>query len=632
MTTSVQRELFEPTVIVTDRRELVAHLERAELDVDARTVPITIATDAPILGPSGLHEILRHHPDSVDLSHTARGLPLQVAHLHADLPVGRVERIRLDGGRTRGLARFSKSLRGDEAWQDVQDGILTDVSVGAQVNRWVDGDTAGTLVADRWQPVEVSLVAMGADPAAGINRTTTTTQGHVMDTPIVTTPPPDAQGRAEAIAALFSGLEGEQWLVMERDALRAGTAVDTVRTQVLDQLKAGAAPTVIRDAPDTAIRAGVDGVEKWIEQAEAALDMKLGLVKPADMAEAQRKLAGNELAGLTLREMARDYLRVRGQRVVGNNVDRMIKQALGMPALMRATFSHSTSDFANLLGSSAEKFLSTGYMEAPETYAAWTRNVSMANFRAHSFTNMSLFGDLALIREGDEYTYGTFSDRVNTATLKTYGKGFSITRVAIQNDDLDAFQTIPTRMGRAAARQVGDLVYGVLTDDTKLTEQAGSTLFNTTDGNLAATASVIDTANMSIARKSLRTMTDPSGATLNINPAYLLVPAAIETVAAVFLTTAQAPGGSNNDTNVFQNSMTLVVEPRLDADDVNAWYVMGAPGGEVDTVVVGWLDGRQKPFLDSEDGFDVDGMRFKVRIDCTAAALDWRGMFQNAGA
>jgi len=100
----------------------------------------------------------------------------------------------------------------------------------------------------------------------------------------------------------------------------------------------------------------------------------------------------------------------------------------------------------------------------------------------------------------------------------------------------------------------------------------------------------------------------------------------------VFLRTAQAPGGSNNDVNVFANSLDLVVEPRLDADDANAWYVMAQPGGEVETVVVGWLDGRQEPYLESENGFDVDGMRYKVRIDCTAAALDYRGMFQNAGA
>jgi len=463
-------------------------------------------------------------------------------------------------------------------------------------------------------------VAMGADPAAGINREQT------MANEVGTESAP-VQHQGEAIASLFAGLEGEQWLTMERDALRAGDTVEVVRTRVLDALKAQAAPTVSRSTPDTVIRAGADSLEKWVAQCQRALDHKLGLEEVP-----RAELQDNECAGMSLREMAREYLRVRNISATGLNPDRLVERALTVQSVLRSNFSHSSSDFANLLAASADKALSTGYMEAPETYSTWTRNVSMSNFRQHTFTNLSLFGDLQQVREGEEYTAGTYSDRGNPVTLATYGKLFTITRQAIVNDDLNAFTAIPSRMGRAAARQVGDLVYAVITGDVKLSEQSGATLFNTTEGNLAASATVIDSASMALARKYLRTVTDPSGATLNITPAYLVVPAAIETAAQVFLRTAMVPGSANNDVNVFANSMQLVVEPRLDADDVNAWYVMGAPGREVDTVVVGWLDGRQEPFLEQDEGFSVDGMQYKVRIDCTAAALDWRGMYQNAGA
>ena len=607
----LQRELFETLI---DRRELHATFERAELDADARSVPITISTDAPIRGVTGVPEILRHTPESVDLSRASLGLPLQVAHKHGELPVGRVERLAITGGRLRGIARFSSSTRGQEAWQDVVDGIIRDVSVGAQVEHsaWEDND--GTLVARRWTPVEVSLVAVGADPAAGINREVVMTQE--------TAP---ADNSSEQIAAIFHGLEGEQWVTMERDALRAGDSVDVVRARVFDALKSTAAPVATRDHVE--VSAGADSMDKWVQQCERALDAKLGL---ADVG--RDELATNELAGMTFREMARDYLRVRGVSTTGLSPDKLVQRALSLSAVVRSNFAHSTSDFSNLLGASAEKALSAGYNEAPETYAAWTRNVSMANFRQHTFTNMSLFGDLSQVRELEEYQSGTFSDRAETATLQTYGKLFGISRQALVNDDLNAMVDVPRKMGRAAARQVGDLVYSIITTDAVLSDQAGATLFNTTDGTLAATPSVIDTANMSIARAAMRVRTDPSGATLNVQPAFLLVPAAIETTAQVFLATAQAPGGSNNDVNVFANSMQLVVEPRLDADDTNAWYLMAAPGGEVETVVVGWLDGRQEPFLEQEEGFTVDGMRYKVRIDCTAAALDWRGMYQNAGA
>ena len=614
----VQRELFAEGLI--ERRVLTASLEREAIDADNRTVPLTVSTENPVRGPSGMLEVLRHDVESVDMSRASQGLPLQVAHRHGELPVGRVERLHIVDGRLRGVARFSSSVRGREAWQDVVDGIIADVSVGAQIesNNWEQ--TGETLIARRWSPVEVSLVAMGADPAAGINREQTMANEVGTETAPV-------QHQGEAIAALFAGLEGEQWLTMERDALRAGDSVEVVRTRVLDALKAQAAPTVARATPDTVIRAGADSLEKWVAQCQRALDHKLDLETVP-----REELQLNECAGMSLREMAREYLRVRNISATGLNPDRLVERALNVPSVLRSNFSHSTSDFSNLLAASADKALSVGYMEAPETYATWTRNVSMSNFRQHTFTNLSLFGDLQQVREGEEYTAGTFSDRANPMTLGTYGKLFTITRTAIVDDDLSSLTAIPARMGRAAARQVGDLVYAVITGDVKLSEQSGATLFNTTEGNLAASATVIDSANMALARKYLRTVTDPSGATLNITPAYLIVPAAIETTAQVFLRTAMVPGSANNDVNVFANSMQLVVEPRLDADDVNAWYVMGAPGREVDTVAVGWLDGRQEPFLEQQEGFSVDGMQYKVRIDCTAGALDWRGMYQNAGA
>jgi phage head maturation protease len=611
---------------VTERRDLTATLERAGADADARTVPLTISSETPVAGPGGTLEVLSHDASAIDLARAARGLPLQISHNARELPVGRVEGIHIDGTRLRGVARFSRTQRGEEAWSDVADGIISDVSIGAMVEPESWQEDGGMLRAMRWQPVEVSLVSMGADPAAGINR------GGMMDTPNLAA---DRRvelerDRTNEIAALFSGLDGAEWVTLERDLLRDGASIEVARTKVMTALKAAAVPTVERHSPD--IRSGEDGLEKWCDQAEQALTQRMDLGPAEGRREREAAMSSNELAGMTLREIARDYLRARGERVTGMSPERLVDKALRMPALVRAQFSHSTSDFGNILGASAETALATGYQEAPETYAAWTRNVTMSNFRAHTFTNLSLFGDLDTVTESAEYTAGTFSDRAESATLTTYGKLFTISRQAIVNDDLNAFNDIPRKMGRASARKVGDLVYGVLTTDAVLSDQAGATLFNTTDGNLAASATVIDTANMSIARNALRTMTDPSGATLNIQPAYLLVPSAIETTAQVFLRTAAAPGGSNNDVNVFQNSMQLVVEPRLDADDVNAWYVMGMPGGEVETVVVGWLNGRQEPFLEQEEGFSVDGMRYKVRIDCTAKALDWRGMYQNAGA
>jgi phage major head subunit gpT-like protein len=610
---------------------LAASFERAHADPDAHTVPLTISTDSPVRGPTGMLEVLRHDAESVDLTRAQHGLPLQVAHQARELPVGRVEGVRLDGTRLRGVARFSRTDRGQAAWQDVSDGIIRDVSVGALIDdeSWQESE-AGGMLATRWQPVEVSLVSVGADPGAGINREA----GTMYDLPKsadVRRQEQDLRTRAEDIGALFAGLDGPEWITMERDALRGDDSLDVIRARVMDRLKSEAAATVRRDTPE--IRAGEDGIEKWAAACEQALDVRFG--HAPEGIDTRRLLAENELAGMSLREMARDYLRARGVSSTGS-IDQVVRRALGMPSTVRQVFSHSTSDFSNLLAAGAEKSLSAGYTEAPETFRAWTRNVNMSNFRAHSFTNLSLASDLSLVVEGAEFTHGTFSDRAESATLATYGKLFSITRQAIINDDLDAFVTIPNRMGRAAARQVGDLVYAIITADVVLSDQAGATLFNTTDGNLAASGAAISTTTMDLAFTALGTMTDPSGATINVEPAFLLVPKAKETTARTFIAAERDPaeGGTTSfdAPNIFRNRLQVVAEPRLDADSTTQYYVLGRPGAEVETVIVGWLNGRQEPTLEQMDGFNIDGTEYKVRIDCTAKALDWRGMYSNAGA
>jgi hypothetical protein len=52
---------------------------------------------------------------------------------------------------------------------------------------------------------------------------------------------------------------------------------------------------------------------------------------------------------------------------------------------------------------------------------------------------------------------------------------------------------------------------------------------------------------------------------------------------------------------------------------------------EAPVLEVAFLDGRQEPYLEVQDGFDVDGARYKVRLDYGTAAVDYRGAVTNAG-
>lgn len=137
--------------------------------------------------------MLDHRQQAIDDTRIAsRGAPILLDH-DTRTQVGRLENIRLDpDGVLRGSPRFSRSALGREVEQDVRDGIRTDVSVGYRIlEAEQDGEQEGMPVyrVTRWQPMEISLVAVPADPTVGVGRS----EEEAVDAPAVA----DDEGRAE---------------------------------------------------------------------------------------------------------------------------------------------------------------------------------------------------------------------------------------------------------------------------------------------------------------------------------------------------------------------------------------------------------------------------------------------------
>lgn len=182
-------------------------------------------------------------------------------------------------------------------------------------------------------------------------------------------------------------------------------------------------------------------------------------------------------------------------------------------------------------------------------------------------------------------------------------------------------------MGRAAARTVGDLVYAILTSNVKFTDN--NPLFDDIHKNLIAGAP--DFAGMVNARAAMRLQEDEQGNTLNVVPAFILVPAALEAqTLQTILSTSTTNAPNSGVRNPANNMGQIIVEPRLDKHNNKEWYVMAAQGS--DTVEVAYLDGMDTPYLEQQEGFTVDGVAYKVRIDAGVAALDYRGLVKSSGA
>lgn len=333
----------------------------------------------------------------------------------------------------------------------------------------------------------------------------------------------------------------------------------------------------------------------------------------------------NAYVHMSLRELARASLVDRGVSISGMNPMQMVGLA----------FTHSSSDFGGILLDTANKSVLAGWTESEETYQLWTKRGELSDFKIARRVGLGEFSSLRQVREGAEYKYITLGETGAQIALATYGELFSITRQAIINDDLSMLTDIPFKMGQAAKGTIGDLVYAVLTGNPQLSD--GKALFHADHKNLLTGAtSAISIDSLSKAKTQMATQKtsneDGKGRNLNIRPAYVLVPVALEDKANQIINSESVPGADVNSgiINPIRGFAQVIGEPRLDDASATAWYLAAKQGS--DTIEVSYLNGVDVPYLEQQQGFTVDGVASKVRIDAGVAPLDHRGLQKANGA
>ena len=557
---------------------------------------------------------------------------------------------------------------------DIKAGIIRAMSFGYSVEKYevtqpagrTDGGTLPLYRAVRWTPQEITFCPVGADPEAAPRAGDTT---HTRSQPSHGTPcefiraaahtPPkettmteaelqaqrDQEAAATAAAATAAtraaDLAAAETAALARAAditalcqrhglpklaeqyIRSGMTVDKAGLAVLDELakrdQSSGGHTNVR-----AIRTVTDETQTRLDGMAEAIASKVDSRSPLTD-------NGRQYRHMSLLEMGRDYLESRGLDCRG--VDRMTL-ATRMLTFRDAVGFHSTSDFTGILANVATKRLRQGYDENPGTYTRWARRApDLPDFKAVTVAQLGAMPDLLAVNEAGEIKYGSFKDGAETYNLTTFGRIVSLTRQAIVNDDLRAFDRIVAGFGASAARLENRTVYAQLTANGLLSD--GTALFAAGRGNLATGApSVLQFSSLVTMRTAMRSQKGLNAEELNLIPATLIVPAALEQTAYQLTSTQYVPAQQSNVSEFKQGGRTaldVVVEPVLDANSATAWYA-AAMNSQVDTVEYAYLSGAAGPVMDSEVGFEIDGVSFKCRLDFAAKALDGRGLYKSAGA
>ncbi|MDI3319984.1 hypothetical protein [Pinibacter soli] len=669
-----------------------ATFDKNSISKEDRTVDVVFVTERQVMMYNwdiGLfYEVLPCNEINGDLGRLNNGAPLCDTHDTSSVRngLGVVEKAWFDNGIGRATVRFSKRADVDPVWQDVQDSIITGVSVGYIVYEYEEvgvKENIPLIRANKWEGTEISLALVQADSGAGVGRAASddvkqdvimirkNSNSNTMTEAEKAALAAERKRSAEILkacrAANFSNEYAQELIESERSLEEALTAINAkksetppvneseVRTQATkaERTRASEISKASRAVglPDSFAQKLIDDGTS-LENARAAIideaakknpvepkpqsgviigadekdkkqrGMESSIMHRAGVLKAETAGDPGEFRSMTLMDLAKDCLTNAGINYRGLSQMEIASRALQMGS--RDGGGLATGDFSYILANVLNKTLRTMYDLQARSFTQWTRKSTTSDFKQILRTQIS---DLKLtpVQEGGEYQYAQISDSGESYKVAKWGKIVNINWEAIVNDDLSAFSRIPSFLAGAVAQMQSDVIYAILTGSHIMGDT--NELFDATNhGNYTSTGTAISAVSIGVARQMMRDQKSPGNNILNIAPKFLIVGSQNEALALQY-SSQNYVATKQADINVWTGLITPIVDARISGKQ---WFMTADPA-LIDTVEYATLEGNDI-YTESKYGFEVDALQYKLRTVFGAKAIDWRGMYKNTGA
>jgi HK97 family phage major capsid protein len=412
------------------------HMDDQVVDAGKRRVKVAVSSEEPVERSFGI-EILDHKPGSIDLSFLNSGrAPLLLDH-DPTQQIGVVESVTLDGSarRLRATVRFGKNGLAKDVFDDVEDGIRGNISVGYQINK-LEKEGKETFRAVSWMPMEVSIVSIPADRTVGVGRSAadnlTTT---VNATPIKEATMADfdmdavkaeaARTASKETAEMFRLAAAHNKRELADKALAAGRSLaefrgellEAIANKPLDTQDVGLTAKEVRKfSLMTAIRAMANPTDRRAQE-EARFEF--------EASAAAQRANGTEARGLMI---PTDVLRTWSKRDLNTTDDSALVQQ-----------DYRGGDFIDVLRNASS------VMQAGATMLSGLKgNVTIPKKTAASSAGW-------ISTEGGAASESEFSDGSVTMTPRTLGAFTDLTRLMMMQSSLDIEALVRDDLSRAIA-------------------------------------------------------------------------------------------------------------------------------------------------------------------------------------
>ena len=610
--------------------------------------------------------------------------------------LGVVVKAWIENGEGRAIVRFSKREEVESVFQDVKDGILKGISVGYRVYEYQEdkkelkptpngapkSEETPTYRCTDWEPLEISIAPVPADYNSVVRSADDTTDHQVTiirniqteDTmkrdqiiamlqkrgitvdqnatdedllatleramesaspapaPAPSPAPAGGDGNGEEVRAQATAAERKRQAeirtlcrsanmdeVTTEKYITEGTSVEAVRSAVLEKFIASDPNKGANGNPT------VTGADREVEArrnfAVEALVQRSGQVAGFKATDAREV---GKLQGMTLLDLAKSALEAIGVDHRGMNKMDIVARA----------FTSSGSDLPVILEGTNRRILLANYEATADTWRRFCATGSVSDFREYKRLRMGSFNNLDQVNENGEFKNKRINDaEYEKISIKTKGNLINLSRQMIIDDDLGAFARLASMLGRAAARSIESDVYALLALNSGLGPNMvdGNPLFHSSHGNIG-TGSALTVAGLDADRVTMASQKDQDDNDfLDIRPEILLLPLSLESTAKVLNSSTYDPDATNKlqKPNVVAGMFgDIVGTPRLSG---TRRYMFANPNIEP-VLEVAFLDGVQAPFMDTKEGFNVDGTSWKIRLDYGVGAIGYKGALTNAGA
>lgn len=328
------------------------------------------------------------------------------------------------------------------------------------------------------------------------------------------------------------------------------------------------------------------------------------------------------------------------------DVWQMIQEADSLSRVNHLIEAMSTSDFDYILTADMNTTLMSMLERLPVTYKMWTKSAQVNDFKTNSL--VGLVGNKRLMQvqaEGTELPKTFFTDDRYQVSVKPYAEGVQLTRQAILNDSLGAFNEIPAYFSEEAAFTAENLATTMIAD----ADGPHATFFTGGHGNLISTE--LSIAGVKEAVTAMAKMVDASSRSVYRVPKGLIVPPALKTQAEEIVNALtmevleDTAGYRTTQRNPYAGLEVAVNQeiPLISTDNTyvdKQWYLYADPNiGRTAAVAFATMRGYNNPRLYRKApdamligggtdmfSYETNTIDYAVKWDIGAAQMDYTKM------